>query len=1171
MLSKKFQLVKDEIDAKNYEFAQKVLAEISQEELSEKSNALYLALSSKLPKGLNVTVNNEPQEFTARKLSDLDSQPIKPGISIVSCCMNRNENLLKALKTWVKLPVDEIVIVDWSSNEPVSESIKEINDSRIKILRVEGEPKWVLTYGFNVGLRFASYSKILKFDADIEVTSNFVVENYFSEGSFVRGNWKFAVEKGEDEQKFVNGSFGACKRALKEIGYYNELITTYGWDDSDIYKRLSCLSGCQTKFINPNTIVHLEQDQEERLKHQSVNKNLFLGHFEPTEYYNMRNKYITSLFDAWSETLLQNYSLKKQLGNEWLLSRITASIDIPPHVIEDAEKYATLEMASWISPDLWRSLASNKQYLSDLLESFKSGSPREAVLDVIQKITSQSAASKLLDENLLPKLSVDKLSGSVIECEGLKHNLDIKYKDTSFNLRPATNLPNIKLTHLAADALTGEQRKLVFVTSLYDEKRQDRLEEYLYCVEQNIKVFDVLVLYYEENDSTLYNALKERLQHTEHWQKILFVIYKDRPTFEFLFDTTDILFPQDIICVANADIAADESALQIKKHLHQNAFWALSRHEVEPKSKEPEGLIMNQLGIPNTFSADMWIYQAPRKHKFKANFPIGSYHCDSFINYYVERSPYQLYNPCLDINIYHVHDPVFNSSEEKAVRDKEIIDKKLNDEIALNNGIVPLKGSKWCKLDSCLPDDSYSGTVDWYNTLIKIHVDDSASNLLQVMVSVLLAKEVLAALNCPTSIWIILPESQRSSLIYQQIESFICALEDEHIYIGVQDETRIEVDSGSYATSCINTNDLLATVNRIRAKNKGKFLDFKNEMYEFDGNFGLDYDPAYVVDYLPHLNDIDTYGLLLALNCEQLELLNSSLSNETFAHYFKPFIADLEVLNKQKNSQQENHTIAEKPAITFITSVFKGEEFMHGYLENISVAAHECNGEVIIVDANSPQNEQAIFHAFIKEHPEYEAYFTYYRLEKDPGLYNCWQYAIERAKAQYVSNANLDDRRSPFQAKALLDKLLAAPSKRGAAAAIRATTARNTSWYTTTVNQYWFTHGYDENIEFSSLYLTDEKGHVKSQNIMHCMPIWDKSLHTKYGYFDEDKYGTSADWAFWLECTKHGEHFILYPRVLSQYYINQQSHNRVNDPAGIKESKIVFDYLQVNQTVFEQQ
>ncbi len=262
MLSKKFQLVKSELETENFSLARDMLDSIQAENLSDTAKSYTLRSTQGCQQKKPVLLESE-ESFTAKHLSELDNQEIKPGISIVSCCMNRNENLLKAIKTWIKLPVDEIIIVDWSSNEPVSESIKDIEDKRIKILRVEGEPKWVLTYGFNVGLRFASHSRIYKFDADIEVSDNFIELNGFNAQQFVRGNWKFAVDKGDDAQKFVNGSFGASKMALKEIGYYNELITTYGWDDSDIYKRLSGVAGCKTKFIDPESIVHLEQDQKD--------------------------------------------------------------------------------------------------------------------------------------------------------------------------------------------------------------------------------------------------------------------------------------------------------------------------------------------------------------------------------------------------------------------------------------------------------------------------------------------------------------------------------------------------------------------------------------------------------------------------------------------------------------------------------------------------------------------------------------------------------------------------------------------------------------------------------------------------------------------------------------------------------------------------------------------
>ena len=30
-----------------------------------------------------------------------------------------------------------------------------------------------------------------------------------------------------------------CSELLKSVGYFDERITTYGWDDSDLYLRLS--------------------------------------------------------------------------------------------------------------------------------------------------------------------------------------------------------------------------------------------------------------------------------------------------------------------------------------------------------------------------------------------------------------------------------------------------------------------------------------------------------------------------------------------------------------------------------------------------------------------------------------------------------------------------------------------------------------------------------------------------------------------------------------------------------------------------------------------------------------------------------------------------------------------------------------------------------------------
>ena len=58
----------------------------------------------------------------------------RPGISLVTCAMNRTQNLLRALPSWLANPeISEIVVVDWSSDMPVAYDIaaaaKKIRDN----------------------------------------------------------------------------------------------------------------------------------------------------------------------------------------------------------------------------------------------------------------------------------------------------------------------------------------------------------------------------------------------------------------------------------------------------------------------------------------------------------------------------------------------------------------------------------------------------------------------------------------------------------------------------------------------------------------------------------------------------------------------------------------------------------------------------------------------------------------------------------------------------------------------------------------------------------------------------------------------------------------------------------------------------------------------------------
>ena len=218
-------------------------------------------------------------------------------ISIVSACKNREQNLLKVIDSWLNTDCSEIALVDWSCDTPLAQTLSEnsINDSRIRIFRVNDEPRWILTHAYNVGLKRCHGDYILKLDNDHRITDNFFTHNNLSKEHDARlGSWRLA----EDEsQAYINGAFFISRKALADIGYFNEVITTYGWDDGYLYESLFS-NGARIAHIDPKTIEHIEQEEATRTAQQSVSLEQELASAvgrKVTEFMNRRNMYLTAL------------------------------------------------------------------------------------------------------------------------------------------------------------------------------------------------------------------------------------------------------------------------------------------------------------------------------------------------------------------------------------------------------------------------------------------------------------------------------------------------------------------------------------------------------------------------------------------------------------------------------------------------------------------------------------------------------------------------------------------------------------------------------------------------------------------------------------------------------------------------------------------------------------
>jgi GT2 family glycosyltransferase/ubiquinone/menaquinone biosynthesis C-methylase UbiE len=281
------------------------------------------------------------------------------------------------------------------------------------------------------------------------------------------------------------------------------------------------------------------------------------------------------------------------------------------------------------------------------------------------------------------------------------------------------------------------------------------------------------------------------------------------------------------------------------------------------------------------------------------------------------------------------------------------------------------------------------------------------------------------------------------------------------------------------------------------------------------------------------------------------------------SNYENCYIAK-EIIRKEISSQHESKNI-KPPKVSIISSIFKGDIYIENFLKDITrqTSFNEC--ELIIINSNSPGNEETIIRDYMKKFQN----IVYRKLPYDPGLYECWNIAIRMSSGKYITNANLDDRRAPTHIEKHVKILDKEENVDAVSAPLLVTNKINETWERNNAHTIWF-KGYPEYFTGKNMFKidTDNNGKVKinSQNILHCMPIWRKSLHNRYGFFDEANYGASADWEFWLRCAEAGSRYKLLREPLGIYLVNPESYNRKPETQFF-EKRIISRYYPIKKTI----
>ena len=196
------------------------------------------------------------------------------------------------------------------------------------------------------------------------------------------------------------------------------------------------------------------------------------------------------------------------------------------------------------------------------------------------------------------------------------------------------------------------QNSFVLITVLYNETNNERIQEYITCLERNLShqlIEKVHVIYdrtRDDDDNKLLQLLKNK--------QVSLTYITGRPTYDFCFKLVNDCYPNKKIILSNADIYFNETLFKLVGYDLTGKFLALTRWNVEKNNKmQLEGY--SRYGRGNIYSQDSWIFQTPLRDCRDDTTQLGILHCDTWIAYRAKKVGLKVINPCLDIQCCHLH------------------------------------------------------------------------------------------------------------------------------------------------------------------------------------------------------------------------------------------------------------------------------------------------------------------------------------------------------------------------------------------------------------------------------------------------------------------------------------------------------------------------------------
>ncbi len=195
-----------------------------------------------------------------------------------------------------------------------------------------------------------------------------------------------------------------------------------------------------------------------------------------------------------------------------------------------------------------------------------------------------------------------------------------------------------------------EKEKFKLITLLYNETNEERISEYITCLERNQandSIAEIHVLYDTSKDGEE-NKLLQYLQTTN----VTMSYVTRRPSFSYCFNIANTLYPNSRVILSNADIYFNETLALLENYDLSDKLLALTRWNVQ-QDGEIQPFKRGEKNAND--SQDVWIFKTPLRKINCADIKFGTPHCDGKIAYQAQRNRLNVLNPCMTVQCCHLH------------------------------------------------------------------------------------------------------------------------------------------------------------------------------------------------------------------------------------------------------------------------------------------------------------------------------------------------------------------------------------------------------------------------------------------------------------------------------------------------------------------------------------